>query len=168
MIMDAPAKTGEAGDGPAEYSYPDETETVMSRVFRAPLEKVFKLWNDPATIPAIWDADPTKVSIEKFEYRVGGQFSIRFRGEGNASTLFYGKFLEIVPDRRIVTSWQSSSVPDGGVVQTEEYESVASYTRLTIRWKRVRETGPNRMAGPSFEGLMNTQAVRFDRILASL
>jgi len=165
--MVASPKTRPPSHEMAEFSYPSETETVMTRVFRAPPAKVFKLWNDPATIPAIWDADPTKVNIEKFEYRVGGQFSIRVRGAGDTSTVFFGEFLEIVPDRRMVTSWQSSSVPDGGVVQTEEYEPLGSFTRLTIRWKRVRDTGPSRMAGPSFEALMNRQAVIFDRILAS-
>jgi uncharacterized protein YndB with AHSA1/START domain len=165
--MVASAKSRGPGHETADFSYPSEMETEMTRVFRAPPAKVFKLWNDPATIPAIWDADPTKVTIEKFEYRVGGQFSMRVRGEGDATTRFFGEFLEIVPDRRIVTAWQSSSVPDGGVVQTEEYEPVGAFTRLTIRWKRVRDTGPNRMAGPMFESLMNVQAARFDSILAS-
>lgn len=165
--MDASTKPRPPSHETAEFSYPNEMETEMTRVFRAPPAKVFKLWNDPATIPAIWDADPTKVTIEKFEYRVGGEFAIKVRGEGEASNRFFGRFLEIVPERRIVTSWQSSSVPDGGVVQTEEYEPVGSFTRLTIRWKRVRDTGPSRMAGPNFEALMKTQAANFDRILAS-
>ncbi len=151
---------------PAQFSYPDDAETQMTRIFRAPLAKVFRLWNDPATIPAIWDDDPTKVTIEKFEYRVGGKFTIRVRGEGDSSNRFFGEFLEIVADRRIVTAWRSSSVRDGGVVQTEEYEPVGTSTRLTIRWKRVRSTGPSRMAGPSFEAMMNAQCITFDRILA--
>lgn len=165
--MVAVSKNRPRGREMAEFSYPSETETEMIRVFRAPPTKVFRLWNDPATIPAIWDADPTKVTIEKFDYRVGGQFSIKVRGEGDASSRFQGEFLEIVPDRRVVTSWRSSSVPDGGVVQTEEYEPVGSFTKLTIRWKRVRDTGSNRMAGPNFEAAMNTQAANFDHILAS-
>lgn len=165
--MDAKIESRHRRHPPAEFSYPSEMETRMSRVFRASPARVFKLWNDPATIPAIWDADPTKVTIEKFDYRVGGEFSIRVRGEGDASSRFFGEFLEIVPDRRIVTSWRSSSVADEGVVQSEEYEPVGPFTKLTIRWRRVRDTGPSRMAGPNFETLMNAQAANFDRILAS-
>ncbi|MGI0139661.1 MAG: SRPBCC family protein [Thermoplasmata archaeon] len=163
--MDASSKSPPRSQATATFSYPSDRETVMTRVFRAPPAKVFKLWNDPGTIPAIWGADPSKVKIEKFEYRVGGEFPITVRGEGGDSNRFYGEFLEIVPDRRIVTSWRSSSVTDAGVVQTEEYAPVGSFTKLTIRWKRVRDDGPSRMAGPSVEALMNAQAAAFDHIL---
>ncbi len=58
---------------PIVFSQPGPSENRVSRIFRAPPERVFRLFTDPATLPYVYAPDPKSVTIEKFEFRKGGQ-----------------------------------------------------------------------------------------------
>ncbi|HEV2519343.1 MAG TPA: SRPBCC domain-containing protein [Thermoplasmata archaeon] len=165
--MTAQAKNHPQPDERAIFTQPSEFETQMTRIFRGSPEKLFHIYNDPGTIPLIWDPDPTKVTVETLDFRVGGRFSIAVRGEGDSTSRFMGEFLQIIPGRRTVVRWHASNRPDSPVVETDDFEPVGSFTKVTIRWQHVSHEGRDRMAGPAFESLMNEQSARIDELLST-
>lgn len=83
---------------------------VIERHFEKPAERVFSAFAD-ATKKRRWFADPETSEVEEFEmdFRVGGTERMRYRfKEGTPlkgqELTNEGRFLEIVPERRVVTA----------------------------------------------------------------
>lgn len=83
---------------------------VIERSFAKPPERVFSAFGD-ATKKRRWFADPETSEVEEFgmDFRVGGTERLRYRfKEGTPlkgmELTNEGRFLEIVPDRRVITA----------------------------------------------------------------
>jgi uncharacterized protein YndB with AHSA1/START domain len=150
---------------PIEISQPSDLENQVSRIFHAPRERVFRLFTDPATLPVVWSPDPSRVTVESVDFRTGGRFAIRVRGEDGTSTRFSGEFLEFVPPRRVVNTFMADTSPGSMAVETDEFESVGEDTRVTIRWKFQRREDRDQMAGPRMEAAITAMWNRVAEIL---
>src|SRR5260370_11257408 len=84
-------------------AHPTDRDTVASRVFRAPRERVFRLFTDRATLPKVWAPDPSRVTIEEDDFRPGGRFALLVKGDDGGSVCVSGEFLDIVPPAPAVT-----------------------------------------------------------------
>lgn len=128
-----------------------ENAAVVSRVFSAPIEKVWAAWTDPEQIARWWGPrDFTAPHIE-IDFKEGGTYLYAMHGP--AGTPFdmdmwsTGTFLEIVPMKRIVCT-DSFADAEGNIVSpasmgmdgmaekmqvTVEFEALPGHlTRLTI------------------------------------
>ncbi|MGA3401084.1 MAG: SRPBCC family protein [Acetobacteraceae bacterium] len=79
---------------------------VIERVYAAPPVQVFNAWADP-TAKAGWFAGPDEwVTIErKSDFRVGGSECVRSGPPGGTVHAFDCRYHEIVPNERIVYSY---------------------------------------------------------------
>ena len=78
---------------------------TIERRYDAPRASVFDAWARPE-IRALWFAGGAewKVKIREQDFRVGGREESRFGPRGAATLHDLGTFLDIVPDRRIVSA----------------------------------------------------------------
>jgi uncharacterized protein YndB with AHSA1/START domain len=136
---------------PIEFSQPSPVENQVIRIFRAPRERVFHLFTDPATLPNVFAPDPNSVTIEKLEFRNGGKYSIRVKQEDGTSVRFHGEYLEVTPPHRVVNTFEVDMFPGASAVETDEFESVGDFTRVTVRWKYQRQEDRDKMSGPEME-----------------
>jgi hypothetical protein len=60
-------------------------ENPASRIFRAPPERVFRLFTDTATIPYVLAPYPRSVTIEKLDFRKGGHYSFLVKMDDGSS-----------------------------------------------------------------------------------
>jgi len=82
-----------------------DREFVITRLFNAPKELVFKVWTEPEHIKNWWAPKPFVASHAEIDLREGGEYSYVMRSEeGQDFPPYQGKFIEIIQNEKIVYS----------------------------------------------------------------
>lgn len=106
----------------------------FQRVLRAPPERVFRAFIDPAAL-AKWNApDGFTATVHEMDARPGGLFRMSFTNFSAGQTHhFGGEFRELVPNEKIVATdrFDSPHLP-GELVTTTLLKAVGSGTELNI------------------------------------
>lgn len=109
-----------------------DRELVATRMFDAPPSTVFRAWSEPALFRRWWMpksvAGVTLVGCE-MDVRTGGTYRLEFSAGGTDTMAFYGKYLEVVPNERIV--WTNDE-GEAGAVTTVTFEDQGGRTLLTF------------------------------------
>ena len=93
-----------------------DCELVVTRTFDAPPSTVYKAWSDPALFKRWWmPRSISGVSLVScdLDVRTGGKYRLEFSAGGSDTMAFYGKYLEVVPNERIV--WTNDEGEEGAV-----------------------------------------------------
>ena len=106
-------------------------EIVITRLFDAPREMVFNAWADIKQIEQWWGPQGFTTTTEVFEFRPGGRWIHVMRGPDGREYPNVGKFLEIVPNERIVRTHGNGGDLSFHAVTTFADED--GKTRLTLK-----------------------------------
>jgi len=99
----------------------DETQRmVLTRVFDAPRELVWKAWTDPKYVMQWWGPKDFTASFCKMDFRVGGKFLCCMRAPDGQEFWNGGEYHEIVLHEKIVFSLYFSD-PHGNKVEPAQY-----------------------------------------------
>ncbi len=93
---------------------------VITRVFDAPRELVWKAWTDPNYVMQWWGPKGFTAPACKMDFRVGGKFSCCMRSPDGQEFWNGGEYHEIVPYEKIVSSMYFSDAK-GNKVEPAEY-----------------------------------------------
>lgn len=108
-----------------------ECELVVTRTFDAPPGVVYQAWSRPELFRRWWVPKSFSgvllVSCE-MDVRTGGKYRLEF-GAGSDTMAFHGKYLEVVPDERIV--WTNDEGEEGAIT-TVTFEARDGKTLLTF------------------------------------
>jgi uncharacterized protein YndB with AHSA1/START domain len=115
---------------------PADRALMITRLFDAPIELVWKAWTDPADLVKWHGPRGFTSTIEHSDFRPGGSYRIHMRGPENDDHWLQGTHREIVPMERLAmtTSWADAQ---GNPVSPETiltilFEKAASKTKLTM------------------------------------
>ncbi|MGP8072666.1 MAG: SRPBCC domain-containing protein [Thermoplasmata archaeon] len=150
---------------PITFSRPSPVDREVTRIFRASVERVFHLFTDPSTLPYVMAPDPRSVTIEQLEFRKGGKYSIRIKQDDGSSVRLHGEYREVDPPRRVVNTFEVDALPGFSALETDEFEPVGDFTRLTVRWKYQRPEDMDKMAGPALERAVTAMWENVDDLL---
>jgi uncharacterized protein YndB with AHSA1/START domain len=90
---------------------PAKQDIVMTRVFDAPRELVFKTYTDPAHIPHWWGPKNLSTTVERMDVKPGGGWRFVQRdGDGNEYA-FHGVYHEVVAPERLVFTFEFEGMP---------------------------------------------------------
>ena len=134
---------------------PARQELVITRIFDAPRELVFKAWTDPEHMKRWWGPKGFTTPFCKIDLRPGGVIHFCMRSPEGQDFWCAGVYREIAPPERIVcTSFFSDE--EGNLVQPTHYgmspdwpaetlmtvtfEEHEGKTKLTLRQARVPVT----------------------------
>lgn len=109
-----------------------DRELVVTRTFNAPPSTVYKAWSQPELFRRWWVPQSlTGVSLVScdMDVRTGGKYRLEFGAIGSDTMAFYGKYLEVVPDERIV--WTNDEGEEGAVT-TVTFEDQGGKTLLNF------------------------------------
>jgi uncharacterized protein YndB with AHSA1/START domain len=144
-----------------------ERELVITRTFDGPARLVFEAWTKPELLKRWWAPKSTGMSLLACEadVRVGGKYSFEFGHEGSKPMMaFFGKYIEVVPNARLVWTNEES---DDGAVTTVTFEEKDGRTRLVMN-----EIYPSKEALDAsiagMEGGMPETFAQLDELLVTL
>src|SRR6201995_1982543 len=103
----------------AENTVSEVERMVITRVFDAPRELVWKAWTDPKYIMQWWGPKGFTAPVFKMDFRVGGKLLCCMKGPDGQEGWNAVEYHEIVPYEKIVSS-MSFSVPDGNKIDLAE------------------------------------------------
>jgi uncharacterized protein YndB with AHSA1/START domain len=111
-----------------------DRELVVTRLFDAPAHLVYQAWTKPELFRRWWipaSFGMTLVSCE-MDVRTGGGYRLMIRPPGaDQAMAFFGRYLEVTPDARIV--WTNDESGEGqGAVTTVTFEQTGDRTRVVL------------------------------------
>lgn len=144
-----------------------EREVVVTRTFAAPARLVFEAWSKPELFKKWWVPRSMGMTLRSCEMdvRTGGKYRLVFGDDPANPMAFFGKYLEVVPNKRIV--WTNEESGDAGSVTTVTLEERDGKTLLVMS-----ELYPTKealdAAGTGAQEVMNETFEQLDELLAEL
>lgn len=108
------SSTGEARN-PTLIERRGDRELIVTRTFDAPASIVYRAWSESDLFRRWWmPKSVTGVALVAcdIDMRTGGKYRLEFSIGGTDTITFYGKYLDVVPNERIV--WTNDEGKDGG------------------------------------------------------
>jgi len=108
-----------------------ERELVVTRTFNAPAHIVYEAWTRPELFMRWWAPKSTGVPLLScdMDVRVGGCYRVAFGQDASSAMEFFGKYLEVIPNARLV--WTNEESEDAAVT-TVTFEDKGDVTLLTL------------------------------------
>jgi uncharacterized protein YndB with AHSA1/START domain len=107
----------------------DKLEVRISRVFKAPIEKVWQAYTDPELIAQWW----RNTTIETHDLRVGGKWRFVDHGKnGDENHAFSGEFKEIEEPNKIVRTFIYEPWPNNILVEAVRFEFLPDGTTQMV------------------------------------
>jgi uncharacterized protein YndB with AHSA1/START domain len=116
---------------PTTVERKSDRELVVTRTFGAPARIVFDAWTKPELFMRWWAPKSLGMTIRACEMdaRTGGKYRLEFGQDAASSFAFFGKYIEVIPNQRIVWTNEES---DDGAVTTVTFEENGGQTLLTL------------------------------------
>jgi uncharacterized protein YndB with AHSA1/START domain len=143
-----------------------DREVVVTRTFDAPARLVFEAWTKPELFEQWWVPRSMGMTLRSCELdvRTGGKYRLVFGDDSANPMAFFGKYLDVVPNQRIV--WTNEESADGSVT-TVTFEEKNGKTTLVLS-----ELYPTKealdAAGTGAQEAMHETFGKLDELLASL
>ncbi len=170
------AKRPERGSRAARTaSKPPADELVITRLFDAPRDLVWKAWTDPEHLKHWWGPKAFTAPVVKIDFRVGGKYLYCMRSPDGKDYWGTGIYREIVVPERIVAT-DSFADAQGNVVPAAHYgmsgmplemlitvtfEEAGGKTKLTLRHAGIP-------GGPDRDGASQGWSESFDKLAGHL
>ena len=144
-----------------------DREVVVTRTFDAPARLVFEAWTKPELFKQWWVPLSMGMTLRSCELdvRTGGKYRLVFGDDPANPMAFFGKYLDVVPNQRIV--WTNEESGADGSVTTITFEEKNGKTTLVMS-----ELYPTKealdAAGTGAQEAMNETFGQLDELLASL
>ena len=108
-----------------------DRELVVTRLFNGPVHIVFEAWTRPELFMLWWAPKSMGVPILScdMDVRTGGGYRLAFGHDASEGMEFFGKYLEVIPNSRLV--WTNEESEDAAVT-TVTFEARGDRTLLVL------------------------------------
>lgn len=132
--------------------------TIIRRI-KAPPAKIYAALTEPKLMLRWWgpDAGPT-ISAEA-DVQLGGRFSVVFRllnGDEHNPT---GVYQEVIPDRKLVFTWEWPGTPERNSLVTFLLEPIDGGTMLTLIHERLPDEAATKSHEDGWNGFLDKLSV---------
>jgi uncharacterized protein YndB with AHSA1/START domain len=133
-----------------------DRELVVSRSFDCSARHLFEAWTKAELFKQWWVPKSLGLNLLSCELdvRVGGTYRLVFALDGGKTMAFHGRYLEVVPNARIV--WTNDEGEDGAVT-TVTFVEAGGKTQLTLHeLYPSKEAADAGLASGSYDGMSET------------
>jgi uncharacterized protein YndB with AHSA1/START domain len=144
-----------------------DRELIVTRTFDAPPSLVFRAWSQPELFQRWWvpkSASGVALVSCEMDVRTGGKYRLEFGAGGSDTMAFHGKYLEVVPDERIV--WTNDEGEEGAIT-TVTFEDRGGTTLLNFHEAYPSKEALEEALQGSAVGLPE-QLAQLDELLSTL
>lgn len=150
---------------PTTVERTSERELVVTRTFDGPAHIVFAAWTKPELFMRWWAPKSMGVPLLSCEMdvRAGGGYRVAFGHDASSAMEFFGKYLEVIPNARLVWTNEES---DDAAITTVTFEEKDGKTLLVLH-----ELYPSKEAfeaNSGAEGGLPEQFEQLDELLVAL
>lgn len=157
----------EATSNRLSVTLPSDREIMMTRIFNAPRDLVWKAHTDPEMI-ARWWGRGNKLVIERFEVERGGHWRFVEHSQEGVDG-FEGRFREVTPPERLVQTFEWDGMPGHVAVNSATFEDLGD-GRTKVVTVALFHTTEERdgMVGSGMEVGLGESYAALDRLLETL
>lgn len=143
-----------------------ERDLVVTRVFAAPVERVFDAWTTPALFKLWWAPQSMGVPLLdcEMDVRVGGSYSVTFGKDPAEAMTFYGTYVDVAAPSRL--AWTNDESGET-TVTTVSFSPDPAGTRLVLHESYATKEALDE-ACIGMEGAMPEQFLQLDALLARM
>jgi len=110
---------------------PGQHSIIITRVFEAPRELVFKVFTDPKLVSQWWGPKKYTTVVDKMEVRAGGIWRyVQHDPAGNAYA-FHGVYHEGLAPERLIYTFEWEGLPGHVSLETVSLEEQGGKTKVT-------------------------------------
>lgn len=165
MTSTATAELGQ--ENKAKIETPSDREIRVERTFHAPKERVYQAFTDRELISQWWGRG-NKVDVERLEVERGGHWRfVEHAPEGVNG--FEGRFREVVPNERIVQTFEWDGMPGYASLESATFEDLGD-NRCKVVSSSLFYTKEERdgMLGSGMEEGLNQSYAALDKLLSTM
>ena len=130
--MSIEAEGAGAPQYPTSVERRGDRELVVTRIFDAPPATVYRAWSEASLFQRWWvpkSAPGISLVSCEMDVRTGGTYRLEFGAGGEETMAFHGRYIEVIPNERIV--WTNDEDADGAVT-TVTFEDQGGKTLVTF------------------------------------
>ena len=107
----------------------------IKKTFKAPLSRVFKAWTEPEQMTQWFGCGKAQEVHVEQDFRVGGDFCVEVACSDGEQVRMSGTFLEIVPNAKLVYTWNntSSEFPASDTLVKVEFIDKGDSTEIVLQ-----------------------------------
>jgi uncharacterized protein YndB with AHSA1/START domain len=157
--------------GSAKVTLPADDQILITREFDAPRRLVYAAWTTPALVKRWWSGRRGEMKVAEIDLRVGGTWRYVMVAHGGHEVAFHGRFREIVPAERIVTTevYEMPDPPEGDdVLNVVTFTATGGRTALEILVQAPSREVRDLIIGSGMETGMQEQMDVLEQLVASL
>ena len=144
---------------------PGRQEIIITRLFDAPREHVFKAMTDPRLLPQWWGPDRYTTVAEMLEARNGGSWRFVQTAEDGGRHAFRGVFHDVTAPERLVYTFEYEGTPGHAALETIIYEDVGGKTLIHDQMVFQSVEDRDEMVQAGMEEGANASMDRLDALL---
>ena len=145
-----------------------DTEIEMTRVFDAPRGLVFLAHSKAEHLVRWWGPRDHVTTVPRLEFRPGGKYRFVQRTPDGQEVAFFGEFREIVPDTRMVWTFECEAMPGQVCVETVTLEERGGRTTLRARMAFPSKEARDGMVSCGMEGGARETWDRLEELVAEM
>lgn len=146
---------------------PGRQDIVVTRVFDAPRDVVFKAMTDPSVIPNWWGPRRYKTVVDRCDVRPGGQWRfLNVDDEGNEYG-FHGVFHDVTPER-VTQTFEFEGAPGHVALESMTLEEIDGKTKFVAQAVHQSVEARDAMVQSGMEEGARETYDRLDEVIQSL
>jgi len=144
----------------------EEQELVLTRVFDAPRELVFKAWTDPKRVAEWWGPHGFTNPVCELDVKPGGAIRIHMRGPNGIVYPMTGVYQEVVEPERLVfvsAALDAAGKPMFELLNTLTFAEEGGKTKQILRVRVIKRTA---QAAPYLAGMEQGWTQSLERLVS--